>query len=126
MNNTFSEITQPFIKTTLSKNNTSVLALIIVYETRGGNPKKYFRVLICFVYSIIKNCVCFDYLACPSNKLSEINVGCIGGSKYGDKSFDRILGIGIPDLLMNLISCYGFLRNVNYVVIFKYPKRMLE
>ena len=30
----FSEITQPFIKSTLSKNNTSVLALLIVYDIR--------------------------------------------------------------------------------------------
>ena len=50
----------------------------------------------------------------------------IGGSKHGDKCFDIILGIGIPDLLMNLISCYGFLRKINYVVILKYPKRILK
>ena len=37
---TFGPITQPFIKTTLSKKNTLVLALILVYETRGYNPKK--------------------------------------------------------------------------------------
>ena len=49
-----------------------------------------------------------------------------GGSKQGDKSFERILGIGIPDLLMNLMSFRGFLRNINYVVILKFPKGMLE
>ena len=32
---TFGEITEPSIKATLSKNNTSVLALIISYETRA-------------------------------------------------------------------------------------------
>ena len=35
MYTTFGEITQPFIKSTLEKNNTSVLALIMFYETRG-------------------------------------------------------------------------------------------
>ena len=35
----FGEITQLFIKATLAKNNTSVLALIMVYETRQDNPK---------------------------------------------------------------------------------------
>ena len=42
-------------------------------------------------------------------------MGSGGGSKHGDKSFDRILGIGIPDLLMNLMSCHGFLKSINYV-----------
>ena len=55
MYTTFGEITQPFIKTILSKNNTRVLALIMFYETRGDNLKKYFIVLSCVVYSIIKN-----------------------------------------------------------------------
>ena len=27
---------------------------------------------------------------------------------------------------MNLMSCHGFLKNINYVVILKFPKRMLE
>ena len=49
-----------------------------------------------------------------------------GGSKYGDKRFNIILGIGIPDLLMNLMSSRGFLKNIDSVVILKFPKRMLE
>ena len=53
-------------------------------------------------------------------------MGSGGGSKRGDKSFDRILGIGIPCLLMNLMSCHGFLKHINYVVILNFPKRMLE
>ena len=45
MYTTFDEITQPFIRTTLSKNNTSVLELRIFYETGGDIPNKYPRVL---------------------------------------------------------------------------------
>ena len=55
-------------------------------------------------------------------KIDEITVG----SKYGDTSFNIILGIGIPDLLTNLMSCHGFLKKINYVVILKFPKIMLE
>ena len=58
-------------------------------------------------------------------KTSEIPVGSGGGSKHGDKSFDKTLGIGIPDLLMNLMYCHGFLKNINSVVILKFPKSML-
>ena len=63
---TFGEITQPFIKTKLSNKNTSLLELIMFYETRGDNPKKYFRVLSCVVYSKIKNDFWIYCLACQS------------------------------------------------------------
>ena len=56
----------------------------------------------------------------------KIPVGPGGGSKHGDKSFDRILGIGIPDFLIKLMSCHGFLKNINYVVILKRPKCMFN
>ena len=53
-------------------------------------------------------------------------MGSKWSSKHGYKGFDRILGIGVPYLLMNLMSCHGFLKNINYVVILKFSKRMLE
>ena len=40
MNITFITLTQPFIKNTVSKNNTSVLAFIIFHETRCVKAKK--------------------------------------------------------------------------------------
>ena len=75
MQTIFGEITQPFIKATLLKKNTSVLALKIFYEKRVYNPKKCFRVLSCVIYTIIKHYVYIEYLACQSKKLSEITVG---------------------------------------------------
>ena len=68
MNTTFGEITQPFIKATLAKNNTSVLALVMFYKTRA--EKKYFRVFSCVICTIIKNYFCIDYLACQSKTLT--------------------------------------------------------
>ena len=59
-------------------------------------------------------------------KISEIPVGSGGGSGHRDKSFNRKLGIGIQDLLMNLMSSRGFLKKIDSVFIFKCPKRMLE
>ena len=58
--------------------------------------------------------------------LSETPVVSGGCSKHGDKCFDKILGIVIPDLLMNLMYCRGFLKNINSAVILKCPKGMLE
>ena len=62
MNNTFGPITQPYIRSTLAKNTTRVLALLMFYETRQ-NPNKYFKVLSCVIYTIISNYFCIDYLA---------------------------------------------------------------
>ena len=81
MNTKFVALTQPFIKTTLSNNNTSVLALLIFHETRGLKPKKYFRVLNCVIYTIIENYVCIDYRDFQSKILDKISVG----SKHVEK-----------------------------------------
>ena len=82
--------------------------------------------LSCVIYTIIKNYVCIDYLDFQSKTLSEIPVGFGGGSKHEEKGFDKILGVGIPYLLMNLMSCHEYLKNINYVIILKCPKIMLE
>ena len=48
------------------------------------------------------------------------------GSRHAERSFNIILGIGIPFLLMKLLSCHGFLIKINSVDILKCPKKMLE
>ena len=63
MKTTFGTITQPNIRATLS-NKKIVLSLLMFYETIAYNPKKYFKVLSYVIYTIIKNYVCIDYLAC--------------------------------------------------------------
>ena len=48
------------------------------------------------------------------------------GFKHGERNFNRILGIGIPDSLMNLLSCHVFLMNINSAVKLKFPKSISE
>ena len=43
-----------------------------------------------------------------------------------EKQINRILGIGIPYLLIKFMSCHDFFKNKNYIVILKYSKKMLE
>ena len=63
----------------------------------------------------------------PVNQKYKVNyLFLFQGFQHGNKSYEKILGIGIPDLLMNLMSFHGFLRNKNSVVVLKCPKRMLE
>ena len=47
-------------------------------------------------------------------------------SKYVENVLNRILGIRIPYLLINLLLCHGFLKNIKSIVILKFPKRMVE
>ena len=80
---------------------------------REKKSKKPFKVLSCVIYTILDNYVCIDYLACQWRKLSEVSVD----GKYSVKYFNKFLGIGIPDLLMNFLSCHGFTKNIKSIVI---------
>ena len=94
----------------------------MIYETRNKNVMKYFRLLICVIYTIIDNYVYIDYLDCQPKKLSFI---CMDGN-YLRECFNELLGIGILDLLMDLLSCHGFMSNISSTVMLLYPSRMLE
>ena len=99
MNTIFGEITQPHNRTTLEKKNTRVLALLLFYQTTQ-NPKKSFRVLSFFIYTIFSKYVFIEYLACEQKMLSELPVNTGGDFKH-KKRYDKIIGIVIPDLLIN-------------------------
>ena len=40
--------------------------------------------------------------------------------------YDNLFGIGIPDILLNILSCHGFLNNNESIVIIKCPNRISE
>ena len=46
--------------------------------------------------------------------------------KYLVKDFNKLLGIGITYLLMNLFLCHGLTKNIKSIVVLKRPIRMLE
>ena len=90
------------------------------------NAKKISRVLSFVIYTIISNYVCIDYLGSEKSKLSDLHLGISGVYNHLGKKYDNVLGFKIPDLLLNLLSCQGFLKNNEYVVILKFPHRMFE
>ena len=59
-------------------------------------------------------------------KLSDLHLGCTGKNKHNDTDDENVWGIGIPDLLLNFLSCNGFSKNNESVVILKCPNRMSE
>ena len=67
-----------------------------------------FKVLSCVIYTIISKYFCIDYLGYEKAKLSDLCIGVSGRYKHIDNNYDNIFGFGIPDLLLNLLSCQGF------------------
>ena len=65
-----------------------------------------FRALSCVVYTLIDNYVCIEYLPCQSKTLSAIS--CY--PTFKDTSFNLLLSIGIPELLLNIVSCHGWIH----------------
>ena len=95
------------------------------FENRK-NEKKMFRVLSCVIYTIIRNCVCTDYLSSEKAKLSGLHLGVAGRYKHLGGKYDNVLSFGIPNMLFNFLSCRGFLKNNESIVILKSPNRMFE
>ena len=46
-------------------------------------------------------------------EVGDLHFGCTGKNKHDDTDYDNVLGIGIPYLLLNLLSCHGFLKIMN-------------
>ena len=78
-----------------------------------------FRVLSFVIYTIIGKYVCIDYLGYEKSKLSDLRLGGTGSYKHYDTDYDNVLRIGIPDLLLNFLSCHGFSKNNESIVILK-------
>ena len=85
-----------------------------------------FRVLSCVIYTILSKYVFIDYLGYEKAKLSYLCLGVSGRYKHLVKNYDNVLGVGIPDILLNLLSYNGFSKNNESVVILKCPHKMSE
>ena len=108
------------------KRDTIVLALVVFYELGNFNTRKMFKVLSCVIYTIIDRYVCIDYLVTETKEISELILGCNLKIKYEGMDYENLFGIGIPDILFNMLSCHGFLNNNESIVILKCPNRMSE
>ena len=85
-----------------------------------------FIVLSCVIYTIISKYVCIDYSGSDKSKLMYLRLGVSGSYKHLDNNYGNVLGFGIQDLLLSLLSCQGFSKNNESVVILKCPHRMSE
>ena len=106
----------------LKNKNTCVMELIMIYDNNGGNSKQVYRVLSCVVYYLIENYVCIDYLSCQSKTLKSIS----SKPTFEETSFNILLGIGISELLLNLVYCHGFTKKPNSTVVLNFRSRLIN
>ena len=65
-----------------------------------------YRVLSCVVYNFIDNYFCIDYISCQPETLRSIS----SKPTFEQTNFNILLGIGIPELLPNIVYCHGFMK----------------
>ena len=104
-------------KRVLKKYNTCVIALLEFYENR---KTIILKVLGSVIYLIIIKYVCADYLCIQQVLLSLKN------KLFQNITFNYISGIFIPVLLMNIMSCRGFLKEYNATVILKCRMKLVS
>ena len=98
------------------------MALIMIYDDNEEIQKLMYRVISCVVYSLIDNYVCIDYLLCQSKVLRSIS----SQPTFEDTRFSILLGVVIPELLLNLVSCHGFMKKPNATVILYCRSRVIN
>ena len=72
--------------------------------------------LSCVLYYLIENFVCVDYIFFQSKTLSSIYFNRI----FEQKSYNILLGIGIPEVLLNLVSCHVFMERPNSTIVLNF------
>ena len=83
------------IRKVFNKDNTRVLELLMFHENRKTT---IFKVLGSVIYCIMDNYICTDYLCLNKYKIS------LAHKVFDNTTFNDISGIGILELLMNIMS----------------------
>ena len=99
-----------------------VIALVMFYENRTNNATKVYRVLSCVLCPVIYNYVCIDFLCCQSKTISDVS----GDIVFEKKIYNELIGIGIPEVLINLIILHGFMKNKYSTVILVCSSRLVN
>ena len=99
------------------KDNAHIFSILIIYENR---EKIIFKVLSSVVYCIIEKYLCADYLCFQQAKLHFVN------KIFENKKINDISGIRIPELLMNIISCHGFVNDKKSTIIFSCCSKLVD
>ena len=78
-----------------------------------------FRAFVSVIYIIHDKFICIDYLSFHQDKLSKHD------KTFSNTRFDNLSGIGIPDVLTNLMLCHGFFKEQQYTVILTWQRTLV-
>ena len=106
----FKLVTVQRINNELSKSYVSVISLIMFYESRN---KLRYKVVGSVVYTIIDEYIYLDYLASIQDKLSKHD------NNFKKTKFKSFSGLGIPEILMNIMSYHIFVKSPISTIILK-------
>ena len=81
-----------------------------------------YRMLSFVLYYAIEDYVCIDYIFFQSKTLSSIPSDKI----FELANYNILLDIGIPEVLMNLVSCHGLMKKPNSTVILNCQYRLVN
>ena len=97
------------------KNNTCIMALILIYENNGESVKLcclfYHRKLFLYWLSVVSIKTLISISSKPT---------------FEDTSCCILIRIGIPELLLNLVPCHGFMRKPDSAVILNLLSRLIN
>ena len=63
-----------------------------------------YKVIGSVIYTIINNYICIGYMIMMQDNLSNHD------NNFKNTKLNNVSGLGIPDVLMNIMSCHGFLQ----------------
>ena len=64
-----------------------------------------YKIIRAIIYTIIDEYICLDYLGLLQEKLSKHD------KNFRKTKFNDLSQLGMPDILMNIISCHGFVKS---------------
>ena len=70
----------------------------------------------------MENYVCVDYLCCTQNKIHVTSKG----QGFENRTRSAVSRIEIPELLINIIPCHGFVNNMKSAVIFPCRRNLVD
>ena len=75
--------------------------------TLSGNPDvvQQYKVIGAVIYNIIDNYICIYYMGLLQYKMSKHN------NRFEDTKFNNCYELGIPEILINIMSCHGFYKS---------------
>ena len=101
--------TSSHMRKALKNGSTRAIALIVFYYNRNS---LVFKVLGVVVYFFIDKYLCVDYLCLQIEaKFSLLHGG------FENTSFDELSRIFIPEILLNVLSCYGDIQDNSSTLI---------